>query len=84
MCVKVSHLGSEDPGSTVQVSLSLEQGLYHSVLCVMISMLNTGLVGFPRLAISDWITTLNNTNNRFCPVPNYLEQELLMTLQHNW
>ena len=50
------------PLVTVQVLLSLEQGLYHSAPCVLISTLNTGcLVGFRRLAIFYWITMLNNT-----------------------
>ena len=45
------------------VSLSLEQGKCFP--WVLISMLNTGgLAGFLCLAISYWITMLNNTNNR--------------------
>ena len=61
--VKVSDLGFEDlnsiPAGDCASFLALENGL-----CVPISTLNTvGLLDFPLLAVSYWITTLNNINN---------------------
>ena len=68
--VKVSGLGCEDPGSIPAGDCASfivpEQGLDHRVPCVLISTQNTE--GFPRLAISYWITMLNIINNNISKI----------------